>query len=208
MEQRFYRCEHCGNIIAMVHDAGVPVMCCGTKMSRLIPGTTEASQEKHIPVFTVDGNKVYVVVGEAEHPMTEEHYIQWISIQTKQGNQRKCLAPTDKPVACFSICDGDEIEAVYAYCNLHSLWKAENKIEPVCDLKPVDTETAENYVICKCNNVKYFDILDAVHNAKDISSLLSAFDNVKNTTHCSTGCGGCYNKVMAVISEVISGKLS
>lgn len=208
MKQRFFRCEHCGNIVAIVNDAGVPVMCCGAKMVELIPGTTEASTEKHIPVFTVDGNKVYVVVGEVEHPMTDDHYIQWISIQTKQGNQRKCLAPSDKPAACFSICDGDEVEAVYAYCNLHSLWKAENKIEPVCDLKPLDTETSENYVICKCNNVKYFDILDAVHSAKDIGSLLSAFENVKNTTHCSTGCGGCYNKVIAVISEVISGKLS
>ena len=124
MKQRFFICEHCGNIIAMVKDKGVPVMCCGQKMTELIPGTTEASTEKHIPVYTVEGNKVSVNVGSVTHPMTEEHYIEWISLQTKHGNQRKQLLPTDEPKACFCICDGDEVEAVYAYCNLHSLWKA------------------------------------------------------------------------------------
>jgi len=108
----------------MVKDKGVPVMCCGQKMKELIPSSTEASTEKHIPVYTVDGNKVSVVVGAVAHPMTEAHYIEWISLQTKHGNQKKQLLPTDEPKACFCICDGDEIEAVYAYCNLHSLWKA------------------------------------------------------------------------------------
>ena len=124
MKQRFFICEHCGNIIAMVKDKGVPVMCCGQKMKELIPSSTEASTEKHIPVYTVEGNKVSVVVGAVTHPMTEEHYIEWISLQTKSGNQRKQLLPTDEPKACFSICEGDEVEAVYAYCNLHSLWMA------------------------------------------------------------------------------------
>ena len=124
MKQRFFRCEHCGNIVAIVNDAGVPVMCCGAKMVELIPGTTEASTEKHIPVFTVDGNKVYVVVGEVEHPMTDDHYIQWISIQTKQGNQRKQLSAGAEPKVSFLIEADDEVEAVYAYCNLHGLWKA------------------------------------------------------------------------------------
>ena len=100
-------------------------MCCGQKMTEIIPGTTEASTEKHIPVFTVENNKVLVTVGEVEHPMTEEHYIEWVSLQTKQGNQRKALKPGDKPQTCFALCEGDEVEAVYAYCNLHSLWKAE-----------------------------------------------------------------------------------
>ena len=207
MKQRFFKCSHCGNIIAMVEDKGVPVMCCGKKMTEIIPGSVDASVEKHVPVFTVDGTKVYVVVGSVEHPMTEEHYIEWISIQTKQGNQRKCLTPSDKPAACFSICDGDEVEAVYAYCNLHGLWMAENVLAPVCDLKSLDTETHENYVICKCNNVKYSDIVDAVHGSKSMDSLLSAFDSVKKTTHCSSGCGGCYNKVIAIISNAMNGKL-
>ena len=124
MKQNFFICEHCGNIIAMVEDKGVPVMCCGQKMTELVPGTTDAAAEKHIPVYKTEGNKVYVTVGEVEHPMTEEHYIQWVSLQTKLGNQRKALKPGDAPKTCFALCDGDEIEAVYAYCNLHSLWKA------------------------------------------------------------------------------------
>ncbi|MBE5739180.1 MAG: desulfoferrodoxin [Clostridiales bacterium] len=124
MKQRFFRCAHCGNIIAKVFDSGVPVVCCGEEMKEIIPGTTEASQEKHIPVYTVEGNKVHVVVGSVEHPMAEEHYIEWISLQTKYGNQRKVLKPGDKPEVCFALCEGDEVEAVFAYCNLHSLWKA------------------------------------------------------------------------------------
>lgn len=124
MEQKFYICSHCGNIIAKVKDVGVPVMCCGQKMTEIIPGTTEASQEKHIPVYQVEGNIVTVRVGAVDHPMTAEHLIEWVSLQTKQGNQRKALKPGEAPKVCFSICEGDEVEAVYAYCNLHSLWKA------------------------------------------------------------------------------------
>ena len=124
MEQKFYICEHCGNIIAKVKDSGVPVMCCGEKMKEIIPGTTEASTEKHIPVYQVDGNLVTVKVGSAEHPMLPEHYIEWVSLQTKQGNQRKILAPGQEPVVRFALCEGDEVEAVYAYCNLHGLWRA------------------------------------------------------------------------------------
>ena len=123
MEQKFFICEHCGNIIAMVKNTGVPVMCCGQKMTELVPGTTDAAVEKHVPSYVVEGNKVIVTVGEVEHPMAEEHYIEWVSIQTKQGNQRKALKPGEAPKICFSICDGDEVEAVYAYCNLHGLWK-------------------------------------------------------------------------------------
>ena len=124
MEQKFYICSHCGNIIAKVKDVGVPVMCCGQKMTEIIPGTTDASQEKHIPVYQVEGNIVTVRVGAVDHPMTAEHLIEWVSLQTKQGNQRKILAPGQEPVVRFALCEGDEVEAVYAYCNLHGLWRA------------------------------------------------------------------------------------
>lgn len=124
MEMKFYRCSHCGQIIAIVKETGVPVVCCGEPMAEVIPGTTDASLEKHVPVFTVEGNKVHVSVGSVAHPMLPEHYIEWVAIQTKLGNQRKQLSPGDEPKVCFSICDGDEVKAVYAYCNLHSLWKA------------------------------------------------------------------------------------
>ena len=206
MKQRFLRCSHCGNIVGVVKDNGVPMVCCGQKMEELIPGAVDASAEKHVPVFTVDGNKVYVIVGEVTHPATEEHHIEWISIQTKFGNQRKCIDVGSVPATCFSLCNGDEVEAVYAYCNLHGLWMAENVVAPVCDLAPATTETNENYTACKCNNVKYFDILDAVNGSTTLDSLLSAFDSVKNTTKCSTGCGGCYNRVLTIISDVIDGK--
>lgn len=125
MEQKFYVCEHCGNIIAFVKDAGVPVMCCGQKMTEIIPGTTDAAVEKHLPVIKQEGNIITVEVGSVEHPMLDAHYIEWISIQTKEGNQRKILVPGQEPKAVFAITDGDELEAAYAYCNLHGLWKAE-----------------------------------------------------------------------------------
>ena len=124
MEQKFYICEHCGKMVALVKESGVLVMCCGQKMTEIIPGTTDAAVGKHVPVYTVENNIVHVKVGEVEHPMTPEHFIEWVSIQTNQGNQRKALKPGDQPEICFALCDGDEVEAVYAYCNLHGLWKA------------------------------------------------------------------------------------
>ncbi len=125
MEQKFYICNHCGNIIAYAKSSGVPVMCCGQKMTELVPGTSDGAHEKHVPVIEIKGNQVTVSVGSVEHPMSPEHYIEWISLQTRQGNQRKCLSPNTPPVATFMLCEGDEVEAAYAYCNLHGLWKAE-----------------------------------------------------------------------------------
>ena len=124
MKQMFYHCRHCGNIIVFAKDSGAPITCCDEQMIELIPDTIDASIEKHIPVFSVIGNTVHVKVGATEHPMLPEHYIEWISLQTKQGDQRKELLPGEKPAACFAICDDDEVEAVYAYCNLHGLWEA------------------------------------------------------------------------------------
>ena len=124
MEMKFYRCAHCGQIIAVVKKTGVPIICCGEPMKEIVPGTTDASLEKHVPVYEVKDGKVKVRVGAVDHPMIPEHYIEWVAIQTKFGNQRKALKPGDAPAVCFRLCDGDEVEAVYAYCNLHSLWKA------------------------------------------------------------------------------------
>ena len=124
MEQNFYICRHCGKIINILNSSKVPTICCGEPMQQLIAGTTDASVEKHVPVYTVQDNKVIVTVGSVEHPMTPEHFIEWICLQTKQGSQIKHLKPLEKPQACFSLCEGDSVEFVYAYCNLHSLWKA------------------------------------------------------------------------------------
>ena len=125
MATRFFVCEHCGNMIAVVKDAKVPMSCCGQKMTELIPGTTDAAVEKHVPVVSVDGNVVTVKVSSVEHPMTEAHLIQWVALQTKGGNQRKELKADQKPEVQFALLEGDEVVAAYAYCNLHGLWKSE-----------------------------------------------------------------------------------
>ena len=124
MKHEFLVCKHCGNMIAMVKDMGVSVKCCGEDMVKLVPNTVDASKEKHVPVYEVEGNMVKVVVGDVEHPMAEEHHIEWIMIETDKGNQRKVLAPNEAPKAEFALLDGEKVVAVYAYCNLHGLWQA------------------------------------------------------------------------------------
>ena len=121
---KFFICEHCGNLIGVINDAGVPMVCCGQKMTQLIPGTVEASVEKHLPVVTVDGDKVKVEIGSVAHPMAEEHSILWVYLQTDKGGQRKNLKVGEAPVAEFSLLDEKPV-AAYAYCNLHGLWKTE-----------------------------------------------------------------------------------
>ncbi len=124
MEMKFYRCETCGQIVAIVKKSACPIMCCGKPMKEIVPGTSDGAVEKHVPVVEVIGDVVKVKVGAVAHPMLPEHYIEWVSLQTKFGNQRKALEPGQAPEVCFRLCDGDEVEAVYAYCNLHSLFKA------------------------------------------------------------------------------------
>ena len=120
---KFYKCEHCGNIITMIEDKGVPVMCCGQKMTELVAGTTDAAQEKHVPVVEQSGDTVKVKVGSVEHPMMDEHYIQWVCLETENGSQIKYLKPGTKPEAEFTL-NGDKLVAAYEYCDLHGLWKA------------------------------------------------------------------------------------
>ena len=120
----FYRCEHCGNIIDFLDASGVQVVCCGDKMKELIPGTSDGAAEKHVPVITMDGAKVTVMVGEVAHPMLEEHHIEWIVLETKKGSQRVYLDPKGEPKAEFMLTDGDEVVAAYEYCNIHGLWMA------------------------------------------------------------------------------------
>lgn len=123
MEMKFYRCAVCGQIAAIVKETGVPLVCCGEDMEEMVPGSVDASLEKHVPVMEKAGTKVIVTVGAAPHPMTGEHHIEWIALRTRQGNQRKELKPGMVPKACFSLCEGDEPLAAFAFCNLHGLWK-------------------------------------------------------------------------------------
>ncbi|PWM64361.1 MAG: desulfoferrodoxin [Eubacteriales Family XIII. Incertae Sedis bacterium] len=127
MSVKIFKCMHCGNIIEMVEDKGVPVVCCGEKMTELVPGTSDGAAEKHVPVVTVSGNKVTVNVGSDAHPMTDEHLISWIILETEDGCQRKHLSSADAPEASFMLADGEKAIAAYEYCNLHGLWKADIK---------------------------------------------------------------------------------
>lgn len=121
---KFYICPHCGNIVEMVHDAGVTPHCCGQKMNELVPNTVEASGEKHIPAVTVTGDKVVVNVGSVDHPMVDVHWIEWVQLLTDQGSYRKTLNPGQAPHVEFAL-QGEKPLAVYAYCNLHGLWKTD-----------------------------------------------------------------------------------
>ena len=99
-------------------------MCCGQKMTELVPGTVDAALEKHVPVVEQEGNSVRVKVGEVAHPMLPEHFIQWIVLETDQGSQIKHLQPGQAPEAVFALAQGEKAVSAYEYCNLHGLWKA------------------------------------------------------------------------------------
>ena len=121
-KSKFRICTHCGNFIGMIKDTGVPVICCGEPMKEVVANTEDAAQEKHVPVVNVDGDNISVNVGSVDHPMLEEHWINWIYVETEKGAQRKELKPGEKPAAVFNVKD-DKAIAVYEYCNLHGLWK-------------------------------------------------------------------------------------
>ena len=122
--QKFYICNHCGNMIGLIDDKGVPLVCCGEKMAELVPNTVEASVEKHLPVIDDSGDCFSVQVGEVPHPMEEGHHITFVYVETESGGQRKCLKVGEEPKLCYCFCN-DKPVAVFAYCNLHGLWKTE-----------------------------------------------------------------------------------
>ncbi|MDY6037577.1 MAG: desulfoferrodoxin family protein [Eubacterium sp.] len=122
---KIYKCNHCGNIVEVVNDAQVVPVCCGEPMKELKANTTDAAQEKHVPEVTVEGNLVKVKVGSVEHPMTEEHHIAFIYLETENGVARKDLNHTGAPEAVFALAEGEKAVAAYEYCNLHGLWKKE-----------------------------------------------------------------------------------
>lgn len=121
---KLLKCAICGNIITHVKKSGVPVMCCGRKMEELVPGTSDGAAEKHVPVMKQDGNKVVVEIGSVEHPMVDDHYIEWIILETEKGVQRRNLNPGEAPKAEFILAEDDKVVAAYEYCNLHGFWKA------------------------------------------------------------------------------------
>ncbi len=122
--QKFFICKHCGNMVGAVVNKGAPLSCCGENMKELVPNTVDASAEKHLPVVTTTGSGISVSVGSAAHPMEEAHHIEFIYVETERGGQRKTLKAGEKPSLEFSFAN-DKPVAVYAYCNLHGLWKTE-----------------------------------------------------------------------------------
>lgn len=133
MTQRFemYRCSVCGNIVEVAAGAPGKLVCCGKPMDLLIANTTDAAQEKHVPVYSKEGNVVTIKVGSVPHPMTEEHFIEWIEIHSNNRTQIKFLKPGDAPTAdfcCPPSCEAGAQPIVRAYCNLHGLWECRPQI--------------------------------------------------------------------------------
>lgn len=122
---KFYKCELCGKVIEMLTDPTVATICCAKKMYRLIPNKNDGAVEKHVPVVTLDGNKVHVEIGSVLHPMMNEHSIEWIILQTDKAVYRRNLKPQGKPIADFLLVAEEKPISVYAYCNLHGLWETE-----------------------------------------------------------------------------------
>lgn len=125
-ELKFYVCKHCGNMVLFIKNSGVPIVCCGENMVELVADSTDASIEKHVPDTKIEDGVIHVQIGSTPHPMIEEHYIVWIYLQTEKGGQLKYLNPNKEPKTSFTVVD-DKPLAVYAYCNIHGLWKADIK---------------------------------------------------------------------------------
>lgn len=122
-ELKFYFCRHCGKIIAILKNSGTPTICCGEPMQEMTPGKEDASVEKHVPVIRKEGCHALVSVGAVPHPMTTEHYIEWILIHTNQGLRKQSLTPKDKPEADFMLQPEETVISAYEYCSIHKLWK-------------------------------------------------------------------------------------
>ncbi len=124
-----YHCRLCGRIICMVNDTGVIPQCCGEAMSRIVAHTSDSGKEKHVPVIRKSSCEnacgFRVFVGESPHPMSREHYIEWIALLTDRGLYVRTTRPEDPPEAGFTVCPGEDVIAAYAFCNLHGLWMSE-----------------------------------------------------------------------------------
>ena len=146
MATKFFLCTTCGNVVVKVVNSGVKLVCCGKEMMELIPGTSDGAMEKHVPVLErVDDCTVKVKVGSLPHPMTKGHHIAFIYLETENGGQIKYLDPEGAAEACFCICK-DKPVAVYEYCNIHGLWKADVKDSDILTCGHDDKKQ------CCCNN--------------------------------------------------------
>lgn len=125
MEDKFYRCPICGNVFGVIHDGGVRPICCGKPMEEIKANSVDAAKEKHVPHVELSEDTCLVKVGEVAHPMTEEHYIDWVMIHTSLGRHRFVLKPNENPEVTLNLSMGEKVLKVYAHCNLHGLWVKE-----------------------------------------------------------------------------------
>lgn len=121
---KFYKCAKCGRVLVNVQDTGKDIECCGEKMTMIVAGTSDGSVEKHLPVWSYENGVLWVRVGTQEHPMSEEHHIAWIAVETKSGYQLKFLKHCCYPEVQFALIPYDEVVHVYSYCNIHGLWSS------------------------------------------------------------------------------------
>lgn len=119
---QIYKCDVCGNMVELLHVGGGELVCCGQPMTHLAENTTDAAQEKHVPVIEKTGSGYLVKVGSVTHPMEDKHWIQWIQLIADGKAYRQFLDPGQAPEASFDV-QADKVEA-REYCNLHGLWKA------------------------------------------------------------------------------------
>ena len=110
------------DIVEVIASNGCEISCDNKPMKELVANSTDAAQEKHVPQFQINGNIVKVDVGSVKHPMEEAHMIGWVYIVTNQGAQRKFLKANTDPGIEFALCPDEQLQEVYAYCNLHGLW--------------------------------------------------------------------------------------
>lgn len=122
-ERKFFRCNVCGNLVGLILEGGGELVCCGQPMELLVANTTDAAQEKHVPVGKRENGKLSVQIGSVPHPMIAKHYIQWIAVSQGERLQIASLQPGEAPAAVFDVEEGPAV--VYEYCNIHGLWKAE-----------------------------------------------------------------------------------
>jgi superoxide reductase len=121
-KNQVYKCLVCGQITTILHAASPEIHCCGVPMSLQMENTEDAALEKHVPIIEKTETGVKVILGKVPHPMTEEHFIEWIEVLCDGKSYRQFLAPGDLPEVEFQI-TGENITA-RAYCNLHGLWKS------------------------------------------------------------------------------------
>ncbi len=130
---KLYKCDVCGELIAVIEGSSETLTCCGQLMKEIKPKVNDFANEKHLPVVERKKDVVTVFIGSIDHPMESNHYIEWVLLQTNKGIKLNKLCSDDKPMTKFILCPGERVIRVYAYCNIHGLWVKEEEKAPCED---------------------------------------------------------------------------